>query len=98
MYCSALIGGKYYFFRIFAILTHWNELEFSSRGFQTNLHKKPKIPARAFLKIFEIIDFLNFGVIQNKCSMRKMNFQVNWDKEFISVVKTDIGAFWSARY
>ena len=53
--------------------------------------------ARAFLKIFEILNFFNFGIIQNKSSMRYIKLQVNWDEKFISVVKTDILASWSAR-
>ena len=42
--------------------------------------------------IFEYL-FAKFGLSQNKSSMRYIKLQQNWDKEFISEDKRDIGAF-----
>ena len=53
--------------------------------------KKSLIPARAHFRKYLILNF--FGIIQNKSSMRYIELQVNWDEEFISVVKTDAISF-----
>ena len=42
--------------------------------------------------IFQYL-FAKFGLSQNKSSIRYIKLQQNWDKEFISEVKIDIGVF-----
>ena len=84
---------KMHFFSIFAIL---NLLQGAFKHVipKQFCTKKPPIPrACASYKRFEILNFFNFGIIQNNSSMRYIKLQVNLDEEFISVIKTDIGVF-----
>ena len=43
--------------------------------------------------IFEYL-CAKFGLSKNKSSMWYFKLEQNWDNEFISEVKIDIGAFW----
>ena len=97
---AILFFGKCLFFRNFAILTPWNELKFASRCFQTcNLwtvfrKKASKSLCTLFRKYLRILTFSILALFKTS-SMRYIKLQLNWDEEFISVVKTDIGEFWS---
>ena len=55
--------------------------------------KKPQNSQRArILENLEILNFFNFNIFQDKSRMQYIKLQVNWNEEFIYVVKTDIGA------
>ncbi len=93
-------------FRIFAILTPWNEREFALKCFQACnpwivLHKKSyKSPRARILENIYDPTVLFLALFKTKCSMWciKLQIKVNWNEEYISLVKVDIGAFWWARW
>ena len=79
------------------VLTPWNELEFASRCFQTcNLWTVFRKKNLKSLKIENIWETFSVLALFKTSSMRYTKLQLNWDEELISVVKTDIGEFWSA--
>ena len=97
----ALFVKKYDFFDSKSILTsniYPGTLEKNMRS--KNSPPKPEMsaPARAIKEnMFEYL-FAKFGLSQNKSIMRYIKLEQNLDKEFISEVKIDIGAFWPALY
>ena len=77
--------------RIFGILTPRNDHEFASRcvkkcnSWTVLAQKKLQILPRArFKTFFAILNYFNFGIIQNRSSMRYIKLNVNWDEELIS--------------